>query len=216
MRKVSVFVLAIVSALVLSLTALAQDPTPLPAEPIEATIGEVSISDIVGNTDEYVGRTVTLEGNIIELVNVKTFVLDDGALLATNQVIVLNNTGYEYPLWVSADRRARVTGIVHPRTNDGGLNALVSRIEGGVTTMEPIMVTPTAEPMDEVEATPEGMEATPEMMEATATPAPMDTTMPATDRAFVNPLSLEVVPERLYDWVIIELVSIEDIIQVVE
>ncbi len=188
MRKLPVYVLTLVAALLLSVTAFAQDATTVPGT------GEreyrVDIGEIVGNADSYYGSSVSLEGNIIELVNVKTFILDDGAALATNQVIVINNTGYEYPLWVTADNRIRVTGIVHPRTSDGGLDLLMS---GGMMATTP-----------DSETTPE---ATPEMEMM-----PMDDM----ERGNVNPLTSEVVPERFYDWVILELTSIEDMTLFVE
>lgn len=206
MRKFSVIALAFLAVLTLSLNVAAQDQPVVPE-----TGSPADIADVVANTDAYYGTTVTLEGNIVELVNVKLFVLDDGALLATNQVVVVNNTGFEYPIWVSADERVRVTGIVHPRTNDGGMDALVMG-EGRMTdpalepTHDPAMPleTVTPDPAQPVDVTPAPDMTQPEQ------PRMMD------DMLFVNPLTYDVIPERLHDWVIIELVSIENVLRVVE
>lgn len=207
MYKLSAFTLVLCAALLLSLTAVAQE-TPVP--PAGEFQGEFQpeIMEVVSNTEEYVGATVTLEGTITELVNVKLFVLDDGALLATNQVIVLNNSGQEYPIWVSADQRVRVTGVVHPRRVDGGLEALINRA--------PVMTEATPQT---VEATPDAIEETPEMMDVT--PETMDT---APDRSpvlddrygYASPLTLDVIPDRLEDWVIIEVTSIENLAHIRE
>ena len=140
-------------------------------------------------------------GNVIELANVKAFVMDDGSLLATNQVLVINNTGRELPLWVYADRRVRVMGVIYPRAIDGGMSELIS-MSGSLN--QPMPVDPVV--------TQEGMDTTPVVP---GSEAPM-TDMGMRDMNMVNPLSLEVVPERLQDWVILEIVAIEDLTHIVE
>lgn len=189
-------VLTMVLALLgLTAVSVAQDPTPPPADVQPAQ----TITDIIGAPENYYGTTVSFEGLVTELVNVKAFVVDDEAFLGTNQVLVINNTGRELPVWITRDARVRVTGIVHPRTSEGGLDALIANSEMNMNMGAPMEVTaePTVEGATDV------------------TPVAPDTTMvdPMTSEFgnVIQPLSYGVVPERLLDWTIIELVAVEDI-----
>ncbi|MCU0466050.1 MAG: hypothetical protein MUF38_15960 [Anaerolineae bacterium] len=189
-------VLTMVLALLgLTAVSVAQDPTPPPADVQPAQ----TITDIIGAPENYYGTTVSFEGLVTELVNVKAFVVDDEAFLGTNQVLVINNTGRELPVWITRDARVRVTGIVHPRTSEGGLDALIANSEMNMNMGAPMEVT-----------------AEPNVEGATdVTPVAPDTTMvdPMTSEFgnVIQPLSYGVVPERLLDWTIIELVAVEDI-----
>lgn len=190
-------VLTMVLALLgLTAVSVAQDPTPPPAD---VQPGQ-TITDIIGAPENYYGTIVSFEGLVTELVNVKAFVVDDEAFLGTNQVLVINNTGRELPIWITRDARVRVTGVVHPRTSEGGLDALIANSEMNMNM---------GSPMTEVTAEPTVEGAT------DVTPVAPDTTTvdPMTNEFgnVIQPLSYGVVPERLLDWTIIELVAVEDI-----
>ena len=206
--KTSIFAVLTTVLALLGLTAvsIAQDPTPMPAE-IEPS---QTITDVIGAPENYYGTTVSFDGLVSELVNVKAFVLDDEAFLGTNQVLVINNTGRELPIWITRDARVRVTGIVHPRTSEGGLDALIANSEMWMNeTMNEPMVEATVEGSADMTPTVEGS------TDMTSTAAP-DTAqidpMPADFNHIVQTLSYGVVPERLLDWTIIELISIDDLV----
>ncbi|MCU0465152.1 MAG: hypothetical protein MUF38_11355 [Anaerolineae bacterium] len=197
-NKTSILMLLTTVFALLGLTtvSIAQDPTP---EPIDPTVNAYTITDIINSPENYYGSVVNFDGIVSELVNVKAFVVDDEAFLGTNQVLVINNTGSELPVWISRDVRVRVTGVVYPRTSDGGLDQLLANVNMNV--QQP-MVEATAEDVTDMTPT-----------------APSESEMEAVDpmpnpfgQGVVHSLSSAIVPERLVEWTIIELTSIEDVL----
>ena len=190
--------------------------------------GQVTISDVTGDSAAYYGQTVTVEGVITELLNVRAFVISDQNII-DNQLLVVNNTGREFDLRVTAGQRVIVTGIVHPHAAEGGLSQIVTTLPGPDTGM-------TTDTTDTGAAQPEAtvdpaMEVT---AEATVDPA-MEATAEVTDEAAMQPtpmtdmtngdmtgtsgmfqmdaidLSTMVIPDRLQQHTIVELISIQDI-----
>jgi hypothetical protein len=213
--KTSILVVltTILALLGLSAVSIAQDPTPMP-EGAEVDPA-YTITDIIGAPENYYGTQVSFEGLVTELVNVKAFVVDDEAFLGTNQVLVINNTGSELPIWITRDARVRVTGIVHPRASEGGLDALIANSEMNMNMGSP-MAQPTIEPT--LEGSTDGAtDVTAEAPDMMATPVDTMTTPvdPMMNDGFGNriqPLSYAIVPQRLLDWTIIELTAVEDVI----
>lgn len=128
-------VLAIGGLLSLTLAPLAceqrVDDTPLrepatdeSAYPVgtsgEAEVGEegaVRVADIVGEPDQFVGRTVTVEADVEEVFGPRAFALDEDAPLAggiDNDLLVLGKEGQALAgiddQW--RDNKVRVTGTV--------------------------------------------------------------------------------------------------------
>jgi len=191
--------------------------------------GQVTISDITGDSAAYYGQTVTVDGVITELLNVRAFVISDQNLI-DNQLLVINNTGREFDLRVTAGQRVIVTGIVHPHAAEGGLSQIVTSLPGPDTGMTTDTTTTgeaqpeaTVEPVVEATVDP-AMEVTAEvtdeaaMGEATEDPAmqatPMTDNMTNTTGMIqmdAIDLSTMVTPDRLQQHTIVELISIQDI-----
>jgi hypothetical protein len=81
-----------------------------------ATGGNVTVADIVGNPNTYVGRTVTVNGDVQEMIGANAFTLDEEAALAggiDNDLLVIgarqNLAGIDDQI---LNDRVRVTGVV--------------------------------------------------------------------------------------------------------
>jgi hypothetical protein len=131
-------VLGLFSMLILSGAALAQDvatPTApvegeMPAEPLAPVEGEViegpTLESVTADPGAVYGQEVTLEGVLAEFVNVRTFVLSEGAALDDDKVLVINNTPIEFDPSLVAGERVQITGIVMPSYNEGGFDQVIS------------------------------------------------------------------------------------------
>lgn len=206
--------------------------------------GQVTISDITGDSAAYYGQTVTVDGVITELLNVRAFVISDQNII-DNQLLVVNNTGREFDLRVTAGQRVIVTGIVHPHAAEGGLSQIVSALPGpdtgmttGTTNTGAAQPEATVDPAMEVtaEATVDpAMEATAEVMDDASMQATEDPMAEATEDPAMQPtpmtdmtnsdmtgtngmfqmdaidLSTMVIPDRLQQHTIVELIAIQDI-----
>lgn len=116
MKKLSVFLIVCLS-LALSTVALAQD-------------GNLLVGDITGDSAAYYGQQVTVQGNVDELVNIRSFLLGEGGL--TNpQLLVLNNSGQEFNIGLTAGAVVQVTGVVYPSYSEGGWDQVMSLTTGG-------------------------------------------------------------------------------------
>lgn len=196
--------------------------------------GQVTISDITGDSAAYYGQTVTVDGVITELLNVRAFVISDQNII-DNQLLVVNNTGREFDLRVTAGQRVIVTGIVHPHAAEGGLSQIVSALPGPDTGMT-TSTTDTGAAQPDVEATVDpAMEATAEVMDDASMQATEDPMAEATEDPAMQPtpmtdmtnsdmtgtngmfqmdaidLSTMVIPDRLQQHTIVELIAIQDI-----
>ncbi len=199
-------------------------------------VGQVTISDVTGNSPEYYGQTVTLEGVITELVNVRTFVISDQNLI-DNQLLVINNTGREFDLRVTGDQRVVVTGIVRPHYAEGGLSQINTAMAGidapGVNdpamqpTQDPAMADPTVDPAQDplVDPTQDpalvdpAADPTQDPALVDPTPVPLDdTTGMGTGQFQMDAINLAsmILPDRLHQHTILELISIQDLIFVDE
>ncbi|MBZ0296040.1 MAG: DUF4131 domain-containing protein [Anaerolineae bacterium] len=164
--------------------ALAQDDTDDGA----------TLESVTADTASYIGQEVTLEGVIEELVNVRAFTLGEGAALDDDKVLVVNNSGHEFDLRITAGQRIRITGIVHPNYLDNGLSEITTNLpmvtdEAPMEMTEEPMAEMTEEPM--MEATDEAMmdvtaEATMEMTAEPMAEMTEEPTMEATDEAMMD------------------------------
>lgn len=110
-------ILLIVCLSLLATVVLAQD-------------GALLVGDITGDSATYYGQTVTVEGNVDELVNIRSFLLGEGGL--TNpQLLVLNNSGQEFNIGLTAGARVTVTGVVYPSYSEGGWDQIMSAVTSG-------------------------------------------------------------------------------------
>lgn len=84
------------------------------------TGGEIQafIQELVDDPASFAGETVTVEGVVGQLVNVRAFTLLEDAALGVDGVLVINNSGQPYDVNVSADGRFLVTGVVHNPIDD--------------------------------------------------------------------------------------------------
>lgn len=114
---------------------MAQDATPetttmpdgtivvVPAVPVVVQgQNNATIADVTANSAQYYGQTVTLQGNVNNLLNVRAFVLGEGAVLDNDQVLVINTSNQEFNLWLTEGAQVQVTGIVRPAYNQNAFN----------------------------------------------------------------------------------------------
>lgn len=208
--KCSMLVLMVIILAAFGSVILAQDDTQ----------DDATLESVTADTEGYLGQEVTLEGVIAELVNVRAFVLGEGAALDDDQVLVINNSGHEFDLRVTAGQRIRVTGIVHANYVDNGLSGITTSMStladdaDTVVVEEPLDMT--EEPMiDVTEEAPLGMAEEP-MMEATAevlvdTPDNRGMQDDGLFQMDVIDLSTMELPEHLHNHTIIEITSISAI-----
>jgi len=91
---------ALVALLAVSGLAFAQD--------------ETTIADVTGNSLDYYGTEVTLEGVVGELANVKMFALGEGVAVGNALVLVVNNSQEDFSIELMPEVRVTVTGVVFP------------------------------------------------------------------------------------------------------
>lgn len=104
-RKSIITVVAVLMLASLSFAAVAQDTV---------VGGTVTLEEVTANSADYYGQTVTLEGVLIEFVNVSSFVLGEDALLDDDRVLVINNSGNYFSRDIFRGDRVVITGVVHP------------------------------------------------------------------------------------------------------
>jgi len=131
-------VIGLAGMLVLGGAVLAQDaPTPtapvegeVPAEGVVPAEGEViegpTLESVTADPGAVYGQEVTLEGVLAEFVNVRTFVLSEGAALDDDKVLVINNTPIEFDPTLVTGERVRITGVVMPSYNEGGFEQVIT------------------------------------------------------------------------------------------
>jgi hypothetical protein len=102
----------------------------MPAEPLAPVEGEViegpTLESVTADPGAVYGQEVTLEGVLAEFVNVRTFVLSEGAALDDDKVLVINNTPIEFDPSLVTGERVQITGIVMPSYNEGGFDQVIS------------------------------------------------------------------------------------------
>ena len=174
MKRSIVIVLLIILAL--PLTVSAQEATPIPEAPVDP--GLPTLESVTADPATYYGQTVMFEGVVAELVNVRSFVLGEGAALDDDQVLVLNNSGQEFNIGLTRDARVSVTGVIYPAFDQGGWDQMLPDINMG------------AMPMGDAED-----DTSEEMMgEATEEAGPEDDDMMATEEAEMTGNDLEEMP----------------------
>lgn len=121
--------IALTAALAFGSVAFAQDAVP--AE------GQIGIGDITADSAAYYGQTVTVQGNVDELVNVRSFVIGGGGL-GNPQLLVLNNSGEEFNIGLTSDAQVIVTGTIYPSYNGGGWDQVLASVGTTNTGMDTI------------------------------------------------------------------------------
>ena len=172
MIRQMLLVTGLAGMLILGGAALAQDaPTPtapvegeVPVEPVVPAEGEViegpTLETVTADPGAVYGQEVTLEGVLTEFVNVRTFVLSEGAALDDDKVLVINNTPIEFDPTLVTGERVRITGIVMPSYNEGGFDQVISNFMS--------LIVPAQNPVEQ----PPVVDATPaDSVPADATPA---------------------------------------------
>lgn len=165
--------LVIVALLALPLTVSAQEATAV-------ADGAPTLESVTADPGSYYGMEVTFEGVVVELVNIRSFVLGEGAAIDDDQVLVLNNSGQEFNIGLTRDARVRVTGTIYPAFDQGGWDQLSQEFSAGGTGMAGTTDTTGAMTATEEAAMGDmGMEATDEAM-AQPTPVPAGNNMGGT------------------------------------
>ena len=118
MRQLSL--LALVVVLAFGGVAFAQEATSEPDRII--TVGDITV-----DTPDYIGQTLTVDGNVDELVNVRSFVLGGGGL-GNPQLLIINNSGQEFDIGLTKDANVRVTGTVFSNMSAGGWDQIMSEV----------------------------------------------------------------------------------------
>ena len=165
--------LLLVSAFLLALTGgalFAQD------DPMTGT--EVTLEEVTANSDTYYGQNVTLTGTIRNFLSGYSFVLAEDAVIDSDAVLVLNNSGQPLPPTFAEGVEVTITGRIHPSfdvVNNDPARRLPSYYEevGGYSAVN-------TQSMDNTGSTEAQM--TPE-----ATPDP---NMPTIDPAMVTPTAM--------------------------
>src|SRR5690606_35816341 len=98
----------------------------------------------------------TFEGVVTEMVNIRAFVLGEGAALDDDQVLVLNNSGQEFSIELTRDARVQVTGTIYPAWDQGGWDQVMMLPMGGMNDLQ--TGTTTDDQSGEMEATEEATE----------------------------------------------------------
>jgi len=119
-RKAFAFVLMVMIGLLSFGVAVAQDATQEPTP-----TNEIGLGDVVGNKIQYYGQQVTVEGTIEEVINVRSFILGDQAMLSEHRVLVINDSPQDFDIGVRKDQKVRVVGFLCPSFNEGGWAQLV-------------------------------------------------------------------------------------------
>jgi hypothetical protein len=125
---------------------------PVEPEPFPEEVG-ITISDITGDSEAYYGQTVTVEGNVDEFINIRSFVIGETGFLTRNQLLVINATGEELPLDVLKDIRVSITGVVYPHFDDDGWNMFINDLFQRLPA-EPPVEEDVAEPEEPAEEAP--------------------------------------------------------------
>lgn len=164
----------------------AQDVTP------EAT-PDTSLETVTADTGSFVGQEVTLTGNIEEFVNPRTFVLGEGAALDDDKVLVINNSDYEWYVWIHKGLDVTVTGMVYPAINEGGLDQLISSSPAMMPTSEGDAPGLTEATLESNEAVMPDMSATEDMsmMPTDEKMTPMGDMSATEDTSLITPVPTE-------------------------
>lgn len=127
-KNTSAWIVALTLALPACADAPVEDEPLLEEDPIEAveavtpTAGdEVTVADVAGDPAQYIGRTVTVEGDLEEVLGPLAFTLDEDAITEAgidNDLLVVGaqtaNLAMIDDQWLN--NRVRVTGTVQIRT----------------------------------------------------------------------------------------------------
>ncbi len=201
-HKSLAFVLVLIVGLFSFGVVAAQDATATPVSG-ENVAFEYALNDVISNKDQYYGQEITTEGNIEDLVNVRAFVLGEGATVGDAQLLVINNSDATFDLAIKNDQRVRLTGTLYPSFNDGGWDQLVgtNMVNGTapMATQDMLMATPMATEM---------MMATQDMMMVTPLATEM---MGSTMGMGAVDLSQMYIPDNLRDHTILVLNSLDTI-----
>lgn len=73
----------------------------------------VTIEELVNSAEDYYGQQISVQGHVQNLLNVRTFVLDEGATVENDAVLVLNTSDQSFSLLLTDGARVEVTGTVH-------------------------------------------------------------------------------------------------------
>lgn len=136
--------MAVLLVLLFASVVTAQEVTPVPQGE-----GGIDLEGLTGDPSLYIGQTVSLEGVVEDLVNVRAFVFGEGVAIDNDQVLVVNTSGEEFDIRVTDGSRFIVTGTVYPSFADGGLTQIIARLaemgeldEGAMATVDPMMPMP--------------------------------------------------------------------------
>lgn len=74
--------------------------------------GNVTTEDVADDTEELVGRVVTVRSEVEEVVDSNSFFIRDEGFLSSEEILVINDTGEVFILPEVGDVEVQVTGVV--------------------------------------------------------------------------------------------------------
>ncbi len=74
--------------------------------------GADSVENVVEDVDQYVGKTVTIQGEVGDQVGSNSFILEDVDLLGQEEKLLVINPTSASPVPVTEDQRVQITGEV--------------------------------------------------------------------------------------------------------
>lgn len=81
-------------------------------EPVTG-VEEVGLDDIADDPDEYIGQTVTVSGEVSEVLAPQVFRINEDNLLDIGDELLVVHTGQQTTANLAEDSEIQVTGVVH-------------------------------------------------------------------------------------------------------
>ncbi|GAB5491571.1 MAG: hypothetical protein Phog2KO_17860 [Phototrophicaceae bacterium] len=75
---------------------------------------DITLEELAGNSEEYFGQRVTIQGAVETFINAKTFILGEEALFDNDRLIAFNMTNETFDLRLSTGNDVIVTGVILP------------------------------------------------------------------------------------------------------
>ena len=78
----------------------------------QSTEGNATMEEIIGNTDNWVGKTITITGTLDELKDDNTFTLEADGYFESDRLLIINESGAPLPELPEENITLRITGKV--------------------------------------------------------------------------------------------------------
>ncbi len=105
-------VITVLLVLVGALVACGEEEAPVGAGG-EADMEETELDDVAGDPDAYVGQTVTVSGEVSEVLSPNMFRINNDEVLDIGDEVLVVHTGQEAATELVEETEVLVTGVVH-------------------------------------------------------------------------------------------------------